>query len=522
MALGTPLASTTPNSQPSNVSQGFNAFNFQIPSSVTGSVGALSSVYSAYNQFQKSNPVLGTLSFAAALPHLQQAFPDTFNPEKYTDQGSKDLITGLNTGGQAAKGGIAAYGIYSNLQQGNYLGAGMGTQGLIAQGQQLGYLPDYTQQISDVTGLKPVGYGNGTNATTGFAPYATAPVAAYGAFQDFQNKNYVGGAINTAQAGQAGAQIYSSYFPAATATSAPAASGAAQTAPSLFGADTLSNIAAPIGVAGQAYRIGQQGLNAFNQASGDGATKGAQTGFKGSGGADMLQNLDPMALQARVFGGALGGIFGHKSIAKQQQDNWSSTANVPAGVFAANHAVDDTGVWQSGKYAGQKWSFDKALDLQKTEDPGTFQHVLGNYQTDPNYHTYSDQQQKEITSKLAAANLYASKHGDVVVTDKDAAKKIIDSVVNKSPSSNTAPTRSIDTGRTPFISRDPRANAITGQLGGTADFTGQVLQNASSPVAKVQANLKTGVAPSTGLSNQDFRNLYMRISSQGTLIGARA
>lgn len=547
-------AATTPNTQPSNVDQGFRAFNFQIPSSVTGSVGALSSIYSAYGQFQKNNPLLGSLSFTAALPHLRQAFPDTFNPEKYQDTGSKNLITGLNTGGQAARAGLEAYGIYSNLQQGNYIGAGQGAQSLFAQGQTMGILPDFTTDIEGATGVKPVSYGK-DNGMQGYAPYANGALSAYNAARDLQNKNYVGAAVHTAQAGQAGAQIYDTYTGAGN--SLGAAGG------NLPGLDTLSQVGGYAGAAYAAYdtaknfgnvRDEDKGsylqrqantvaanfqtsglysvgdaltskfapgvnekfhhvenefnktmllpntMNAFYAGSGEGAGEGAIKGIKGNGTkADLAMNLAPGVLPARAIAGAIGGVFGHKSVKKRQDENWDKL--IKSGVKGAAEqkaALDNLGD-KKGKdlITGEKWNFDKANARVKAGAHDEFRGVRGNYQSIPGWADLTDDQQRKIVARNAEMGNYHSKDGDVLFRDEALARRITNEVVG----GLKKPTTKWPVGINPA----PDAKAMTPEIISTDGmiFYGQ------QPKDKIALNLKAGKPPQAGLSKEELAKLYL-------------
>lgn len=123
----------------------------------------------------------------------------------------------------------------------------------------------------------------------------------------------------------------------------------------------------------------------------------------------------------------------HQTTAQKEQERWGKlskegVANVDA-AYTANHPQGDTGTWETGPMAGQKWTFEKAQELAK-QDPTHFQHVYGNYSTFGNdWSTYSDEQQKAITGGLVNAGLYKGNKGDVIVTDKDAARKIKDQVL---------------------------------------------------------------------------------------------
>ncbi len=141
-----------------------------------------------------------------------------------------------------------------------------------------------------------------------------------------------------------------------------------------------------------------------------------------------------LATSPILLGAKLAGVdLMHKTTKQVQQERWGKLAdNKIAGIdaaYAANHPQGDTGVWDTGKYAGQKWTFEKASELAK-EDPSSFRSVYGNYATFGNdWNTYSDKQRDAITAGLLDANLYKSEKGDIIVTDEDKAHEIKNQVL---------------------------------------------------------------------------------------------
>lgn len=132
--------------------------------------------------------------------------------------------------------------------------------------------------------------------------------------------------------------------------------------------------------------------------------------------------------------GGLAGLFGtDKSTKERQAERWGELqkqgiAGVDA-AYQANHAQEDTGVWKDGKYAGQKWTFEKAQDLAK-DDPSHFVHVYGNYKTFGNdWNSYGLDKQKQIVSGLVNAGLYKSDKGDILISNEDKAREIKDQVL---------------------------------------------------------------------------------------------
>lgn len=90
------------------------------------------------------------------------------------------------------------------------------------------------------------------------------------------------------------------------------------------------------------------------------------------------------------------------------------------------------GTWKVGKYAGEKWTFDKALDLAK-ENPWHFVGSMGNAETfGPEFLDLPQNKQLEITRRAVEEGLYHSNKGNVLISDENQprAKEIFNEVKN--------------------------------------------------------------------------------------------
>lgn len=211
--------------------------------------------------------------------------------------------------------------------------------------------------------------------------------------------------------------------------------------------------------------------------------------------------------------GKATGLFDHKTTKQTEADRWGGLQDAgvqgAAAAEAANHPDGDTGVWQTGKYAGQKWSFDKALDLAK-DDPTNFQKVEGNYDADNTWDSLSDSQQKEAVKRAVASGLYSSNKGDVVVNDKDAFGKIVKDVqggtsVTQQPKSSSNPPPVPRNGNDPGFSINGNKDANTLPFLGGGPL---VLQNAGYNGAVPAPRAPTTPAHSPGFDKNGKRINY--------------
>lgn len=195
---------------------------------------------------------------------------------------------------------------------------------------------------------------------------------------------------------------------------------------------------------------GMSGLPIANQLlGGAGVAAGAYVGSKQLEGAkELLEDGDTSLMNHAALFPLTGGLsalaaplgLDRKTTKDYQAERWGELMdnNVQFAdvAYKANHGGGDT--WDSGKYAGEKWSFDKALDLA-SEDPTHFQHVLGNYETfGDKYGALDDTQQKSLVGALVGQGLYNSEKGDVRISDADRAMATYESMFG-APSQPQAP-----------------------------------------------------------------------------------
>lgn len=208
-------------------------------------------------------------------------------------------------------------------------------------------------------------------------------------------------------------------------------SGLAPAGSDFAGFGTLGQASLGIGGALGAYNLIS---NFGHQSLLGGASSGASTGaligsFAGPGGTLIGTGIGALA-------GGLSSLFKHETTAQAEEKKWSGLqkeGNQLADVaYQANHPQGDTGVWQTGPFAGKQWNFEDAKTLAK-QDPSQFRLVYGNLKTFGNdWGNYSDSQKDQITSKLLDAGLYKGHKGDIVVSDMDKARSIANDVVNPS------------------------------------------------------------------------------------------
>lgn len=237
----------------------------------------------------------------------------------------------------------------------------------------------------------------------------------------------------------------SSTIPAAAgAPSAPVVVGTS-TAPASGGMGAIGSVAAPAAAIAGTYLIDRGVSGALGDQKNKPLGLAART-LAGGAGWPIIQNIrkppeDPAGRAALAL--ASGGIseiarpFFRKKVKDYQKERWGNLekdgiANA-AQIYAINHPDGDDSTWDTGKYAGHKWTMEKALDLAK-EDPRGFHHVLGNYQTFGNdYGSYDEQKKSAIVSALVNEGLYKSHKGDVLISDQKRAREIRDRILSGQP-----------------------------------------------------------------------------------------
>lgn len=192
--------------------------------------------------------------------------------------------------------------------------------------------------------------------------------------------------------------------------------------------------------------MGSTGLGSM--LPGLGIAAGAAVGLSQLGGLkDMfsgrkLKTKEKLSLALPTFGLSLFSNsipgFTHKSIKERQKERWGELAE--KGVTGAQEAFalsqnlgDLSGKIASGANKGKEWNWEDAVTEAKI-DPGQFRGVYGNFDTFGNdWATYNPAQQDEIIRRLIDNNLYDPEKGDVMITDKEAARKIKDQVLSNDP-----------------------------------------------------------------------------------------
>lgn len=280
------------------------------------------------------------------------------------------------------------------------------------------------------------------NAATAQAPGVVAPGVAPswgGALDATMAQNGIGPVASGAEYGNMLANSTSGIGPFASGENY--ASALSQAPAEEVGA--LGSAAPYLGVAGAA--LGGYGLynaiqandpkSAFISGAGLGSGLAAAAPLLGLGPVGWA-GLGLAALGGGAFGLGAEGLLGHKKTKQYEAERWGGLADDGVAdanaAFQANHPEGDTGKWTSGKFAGKEWNFEDASTLAK-EDPSQFRLVYGNYQTFGNdWSKYSPAQQDQIVSRLLSEGLYKPDHGDIIIKNEEAARKIKDEVLGGS------------------------------------------------------------------------------------------
>lgn len=353
-------------------------------------------------------------------------------------------------------------------------------------GEQKGYIYDpYTdtyrpdpraqQQVLEAQGLgpeKPQGLASvllPTAAIIGGAELAkeVGSGAAEGFFGLIPSKESITGLFSGAPAATeavpAALEASTAALPGASAglSTAGAATAAAPYGTIQYGGEAVGTLAPTTAAAAPAGLLSLQGIggaaglaaggygmyNAYEK--GDelgGALSGAGAGLGASMlgsalGIAAIPGLAPLAIGGGLIGLALGAFGGKPSTKEISRKRWGGlekqgVASASA-AYAANHPENDSGIWQEGKYKGEKWTFEKAVDLALTtpdDQANPFSLVYGNYKTFGNdWDSYSQEQKNKIIKQLASEGLYKGSKGDVVITNETRAREIKDLILAGKP-----------------------------------------------------------------------------------------
>lgn len=222
-----------------------------------------------------------------------------------------------------------------------------------------------------------------------------------------------------------GSAPFTPYSPVMTEAAAPEA------------ASSLSAVAAPAALALIAAYTGKKGLEGFDAGRGKGAVGGFKAGLKSAGPLKFV----PVLGQAPAIGGALGGIFGHKSTKEVQAERWKGLAS-EAGSPTTKAYAENYQNYLGSDQAKQDAAAAKTRD--RTANPWTPEEVWGGagmFQTfkDDWLGKYSENQRREISKRLLAENLIKSDHGDQLITNQDRARQIAGEVFGGATNSPQMP-----------------------------------------------------------------------------------
>lgn len=280
-------------------------------------------------------------------------------------------------------------------------------------------------------------YGAGKDAITG-ATTATAPTVATTAGSGAVN-GLVGAGTDSVQEGINAAANPAGYAETALpGTSETVASGAANSGAQggLFSAGGAGSTA--LGAAGTA-------LGTYEAIQGIKNQNPIQAGLGGAGAVMGLNalgyTLGPWGVAATIAAPAVlsvvSKLFDHETTRERAKKNTNelmgmssdpSWQNYVGGIRQQYDSAPTGKAFDSGKYS--TWDEYKQAGL----DAGDLMGVYGNLKTfGPDWIKYSPEQQKAITQALINNDLYASKKGDVVVTDEAKAKEIANQALAATP-----------------------------------------------------------------------------------------
>lgn len=198
------------------------------------------------------------------------------------------------------------------------------------------------------------------------------------------------------------------------------------------GVSILGDVVAPAAAAYFGTQNAIEGFEEGNEVQAGLGTAGAAWGAAGLMSTAGLLSSNPVTLPVGAAVAAIAGILAgtgvleHKSTKEYHAERVGRLGPAGQDYFnkAASLAAQDpnNGTWTDGKYAGQKWTFEKAQDLAK-DDPTHFIGNMGNFDTfGDGWTTTPYEKQKNIVSRLIDEGLYVSNKGDVMIDHENQAR----------------------------------------------------------------------------------------------------
>lgn len=221
------------------------------------------------------------------------------------------------------------------------------------------------------------------------------------------------------------------------ATTTSAIPGISETAGSTVGATGGEGILGTLGT----YAIPAAGaLGAYDLIKNQ--RTGARGGLQGAAsGAALGSPFGPWGIGIGAVAGGAAGLLNKKQESTKDYQKRVYDDLIESGIKGAQanyqtkltqDAAPGAGTWDTGKYAGQKWSFEKANDLAKT-DPTTFANSYGVLKTFGNDWSdkYTQEQKNQMLLRFANEGLFKSKKGVIDITDPEKAKQIAATIISE-------------------------------------------------------------------------------------------
>ena len=191
---------------------------------------------------------------------------------------------------------------------------------------------------------------------------------------------------------------------------------------------------APLALGAVALGTGYEGYKAYQDS--EGGLKGGIEGWKNS---NPLVKYNPLLAPVPFIGGLLGQESTREAAAKKTNEllGMSNDPAYQAYVQGMREQYKSAPPDPSKPFAGKYGSWDEyqKAGLEAADLTG----VYGNIKAfGPEWANLGQDKRQQVTQALIDANLYASKKGDVILTDEEKAKQIYADLINKAAAAQVA------------------------------------------------------------------------------------